>query len=167
MSRLYLGPIQLSIEALKQLSMQLTTSLHPVPGHGAVFALSHVFLTWWLTEHSNSFNFSCVFYVSHSFWLELRIHVSLHLCFTCFVTGCLCLESGEVKSETVVIMTKITVKRGSSGCVQKNGCHKMLYVNTVLLAVHNIFLCFSFPPFIPLEALDDLCNLFCLCMPSF
>jgi hypothetical protein len=103
------------------------------------------------------------------FWLELRIHVSLHLCFICFVTGCLSLESGEFKSETVVIMTKITVKRDYSGYVQKGvaiKCCVCEHMNTVLLPVHNIFLCFSFPPFIPLETMDDLCNLFCLCVLS-
>ena len=130
---------------LSSMSMQLTTSLHPVPGYGAVFALPCVFLTWWLTERSNSFNFSFIVYISHS----------------------LCLESGEFKSETVVIVTKITAKKGFFWLCSEKGCYKMLCVNTVLLTVHNIFLCLSFPPFVPPETLDDLCYFFYLCMLSF
>ena len=94
--------------------MQLTTSLHPVPGHGPVFVLPSVFLTWWLTEHSNNFNFSFIFYISHSFLVRTQ-----NTCKLTFMFHLFCLESGEFKSETVVIITKITVKRDYSGMFRK------------------------------------------------
>ena len=124
MSRPYLGPIQLSIQALKQHEHAADHFSNSSARSWSCSWLPHVYLTWWLTEHGNSFSFNFIFYISHSFRLELRIHVSLHLCFTCFVTGCLCLESGEFKSETVVIMTKITVKISYSGYVQKRAAIK-------------------------------------------